>query len=241
MKRFNVKSYLAGIVTIVLILSIANPVSATIAKRTFNANYNDIKISLNGKTITPKDVNGNIVEPFTVNGTTYLPVRAVGNALGIDVDWDNATKTVILTDDQTASTWTDEAFMDLVVYHSLYILGDAQDEILDALDMLFDAINLNNSDYDSYISYCDTTFETVHAYEEEMYSYCTTDAQIAVFEKFLESEGKLVEVKQAALNYKSYKSDTRFDAYQDAYIAAYDSIRDAKLAAENGFSSAIES
>ena len=59
--------------------------------------YNNIKISLNGQEVLPKDANGNYVEPFTINGTTYLPVRAVANALGIDVDWDGSTNTVILS------------------------------------------------------------------------------------------------------------------------------------------------
>lgn len=59
--------------------------------------YNNIKISLNGKNIDPKDANGNYVEPFTIDGTTYLPVRAVANALGINVDWDGNTNTVVLS------------------------------------------------------------------------------------------------------------------------------------------------
>ena len=59
--------------------------------------YNNIKISLNNKEVLPKDANGNYVEPFTINGTTYLPVRAIANALGINVDWDGNTNTVILS------------------------------------------------------------------------------------------------------------------------------------------------
>ena len=58
--------------------------------------YNNIKITLNGEEIEPKDVNGNKVEPFIIDGTTYLPVRAIANALGIEVDWDGETNTVIL-------------------------------------------------------------------------------------------------------------------------------------------------
>lgn len=61
-----------------------------------NAWYSNIKICIDGEYITPTDANGNTVEPFTVNGTTYLPVRAIGNALGKTVDWDNNTKTVFL-------------------------------------------------------------------------------------------------------------------------------------------------
>jgi len=60
--------------------------------------YDNIKITLNGKEIIPKDVNGNVVEPFKISGTTYLPVRAICNALGLNVDWDGDTNTVILRD-----------------------------------------------------------------------------------------------------------------------------------------------
>lgn len=36
-----------------------------------------LKITLDGKEITPTDANGAAVEPFAISGTTYLPVRAV--------------------------------------------------------------------------------------------------------------------------------------------------------------------
>ncbi len=68
--------------------------------------YNNIKISLNGKEITPKDANGNYVEPFTINGTTYLPVRAVAGALGINVDWDGSTNTVLLSNQSSENVAT---------------------------------------------------------------------------------------------------------------------------------------
>lgn len=58
--------------------------------------YNNIKICIDGTQITPKDSNGKTVEPFTLNGTTYLPVRAIANALGKEVDWDGNTATVYI-------------------------------------------------------------------------------------------------------------------------------------------------
>ena len=63
--------------------------------------YGDIKIRLNGNLITPKDALGNIVEPFAIDGTTYLPIRAISGALGLNVDWDGATATVILDSPKT--------------------------------------------------------------------------------------------------------------------------------------------
>ena len=64
--------------------------------RYIEAVYNNIKIVVDGNQITPTDGNGNIVEPFISEGTTYLPVRAVANALGKDVSWDGNTQTVYI-------------------------------------------------------------------------------------------------------------------------------------------------
>lgn len=61
-------------------------------------NYMGIKLVVNGVEVTPTDANGTAVEPFTSNGTTYLPVRAVANALGQAVEWDGETRTVYIGD-----------------------------------------------------------------------------------------------------------------------------------------------
>ena len=55
-----------------------------------------ITIKYNGEAQDLTDAAGNRVYPITYNGTTYLPVRAVSNLLGIGVDWDGATQTVLL-------------------------------------------------------------------------------------------------------------------------------------------------
>ncbi len=55
-----------------------------------------IRIVVDGKKLNPTDANGNAVEPIIYNGTTYLPVRAVANALGKAVYWDGPEYTVYL-------------------------------------------------------------------------------------------------------------------------------------------------
>jgi hypothetical protein len=57
---------------------------------------NDVKITLNGNAWTPKDADGSTMVPISYKGRTYLPVRAIGEALGVKVDWNSETRTVIL-------------------------------------------------------------------------------------------------------------------------------------------------
>lgn len=53
-----------------------------------------ITVKLDGNVLDMKDANGNKVEPIIVDGTTYLPVRAISNAFGKDIDWNDETKTI---------------------------------------------------------------------------------------------------------------------------------------------------
>lgn len=76
---------------IALCIAAAIPLTAVAANQ-------GISILINGNKIIPKDVNGKIVEPFLQDGTTYLPIRAVSEALGKNVSWDGETQTVSITD-----------------------------------------------------------------------------------------------------------------------------------------------
>lgn len=72
--------------------------ASTVTTKMIEANYMGIKMVVDGVAVTPKDGNGNVVEPFASNGTTYLPVRAVAEALGKEVTWDGATSTIYVGD-----------------------------------------------------------------------------------------------------------------------------------------------
>ena len=71
-----------------------------------NINYRRIKIVLDGKEIIPCDGAGKTVEPFIMSssGTTYLPLRAVSQALGLNVQWDGVANTVTLKSGGTVKT-----------------------------------------------------------------------------------------------------------------------------------------
>lgn len=90
------KGFVFGLLVATLVFGLGVPALAA-TMRQLNANYSGIKITLDGKEIVPKDANGVTVEPFAVDGTTYLPLRPMASALGLDVVWDGATQTVKLT------------------------------------------------------------------------------------------------------------------------------------------------
>lgn len=96
------KRILTLALALVLIFALASTVSAVANTVQAQLTYRDIKITMNGQTVDSKDANGKSVEPFIMDGTTYLPVRAVAEALGLDVAWDGATSTVALTEPEAA-------------------------------------------------------------------------------------------------------------------------------------------
>ena len=89
------KGVIIGILLTVLIgttvMAAATPVT-----RQLTAIFSGISVVLDGQRLDLRDAAGNVVEPFIVDGTTYLPIRAIANALDLSVDWDGTTQTVYL-------------------------------------------------------------------------------------------------------------------------------------------------
>jgi len=104
MIRANIKGFVVGLLFMCILL-VSISALADGGTRTIEVNYSNIKITLDGKQITPRDGKGDIVEPFTYNGTTYLPVRGIATALGLAVDWDSTTNTVLLGTGIVSGDW----------------------------------------------------------------------------------------------------------------------------------------
>lgn len=101
--------------------------------------YNNIKIYIDGAEIVPKDANGNTIESFTMNGTTYLPIRAISNAFGQDVEWDGATQSIYIgKKDQTKP----DNYLDRIQYNDYKERDDGSD---------FAIINGNITDFNNNI------------------------------------------------------------------------------------------
>ena len=55
-----------------------------------------ISIRFDGEYQVLTNVHGDIIHPILLDGTTYLPVRALAGLFDVEIDWDGATRTVIL-------------------------------------------------------------------------------------------------------------------------------------------------
>lgn len=76
---FKIKRVLSIALSVFMISGISSTVSAA-----------KTNIQVNGEVKQLSD------EPFVENGRTYMPVRYFADALGVKVDWNQSTKTVIL-------------------------------------------------------------------------------------------------------------------------------------------------
>ena len=97
-KFFSKKTLILTLASAILLLAV---VPATIAAQASNRDVTatmryDMTIRLDGEALTLRDANGNVVQPMMFEGTTYLPLRAIADLLGLDVGWDGATQTVSL-------------------------------------------------------------------------------------------------------------------------------------------------
>ena len=94
----STKKLLTLLLTLSLALNVALvavTASGTLQEIVANLNYG-ITIEYNDVDQTMTDANGNRVYPISYNGTTYLPIRAVANMMGVKVEWDGPTNHVLL-------------------------------------------------------------------------------------------------------------------------------------------------
>ena len=91
------KGFLAGVMSTLMVFCLISTAGATSGKVQQEIEYRDIKVSLDGQLLDLRDAKGNTVEPFMFAGTNYIPARALAESLGLDVAWDGATATVVLT------------------------------------------------------------------------------------------------------------------------------------------------
>lgn len=102
MKKNNRSRLLVFALAAALFVAAAVPAYAAMAAKNIDV-FTGVSIFVDGRELHPADVKGNEVEAFIYEGTTYVPLRAVGEALGAEVSWNKETKTVYLNSEKTGA------------------------------------------------------------------------------------------------------------------------------------------
>lgn len=88
---------LSGLIAAALVVTLAIPAgAASLVKKTLQVD-SGISVYLNDSKLVPTDVSGKAVDVFSSNGTTYLPLRALSEALGKSVSYDSKTGTAYVS------------------------------------------------------------------------------------------------------------------------------------------------
>lgn len=87
-------------------LTVTTFAASTAVMKNIYVQMGGINVTYLGADLELTDATGATVEPILYNGTTYLPVRAVSEAAGLEVDWIAETSTVALNG--TSVTYLDE-------------------------------------------------------------------------------------------------------------------------------------
>ncbi len=90
------KKTLAAILSVTIVASMGTGAYAATKLQEIKAYLNpDVKIKVDGAPVQLKTGNGNALVPILYKDNNYIPARAIADALGVAVDYDQATRTVI--------------------------------------------------------------------------------------------------------------------------------------------------
>ena len=109
-------------VTLALCLGLGTAALAAGGMRTIEV-LSGMKVLVNGEEFTPTDVNGSAVDVFAYNGTTYVPIRAMSEAFGLEVGYDAAQQAAVVNGTAGSSVTAPDT-RDVV-----YILSHAPEDV----------------------------------------------------------------------------------------------------------------
>ena len=101
----------------------------------------NIDVVVDGVERTFYNVSGTEVHPIAYNGTTYLPVRAIGELMGKNVNWDQSTLTASLTSPRTSAAATGTPDTSAVTQNVTVGLHPEYTILVDGVERTFTNVN----------------------------------------------------------------------------------------------------
>ena len=102
--------FLSGLLVVAMVAALAIPAAAEMVQ--LNATTG-VTIYVDDQKVDPRNSQGDQVDALLTGGTTYLPIRALGDALGKDIGWDESTTTAYVSGyeaDPKAAEYLEEYF-----------------------------------------------------------------------------------------------------------------------------------
>lgn len=212
------KSILAIVLVLVIVCSmgIGAMAGGVINKVTAYTNAN-VDITLNGESFVPKDADGNAVPIIIYNDRTYLPVRALGEAVGMNVDWKGETETVILGEDKDAITVTSLGFS-TAIDTKTNTPTDVKEAFTPDTAKVYNVINLDSVKANTKISWT-WSFDGEVVYET---STTTVDAQtnLNAYSAIYFTAGKTFEVGTYTVDIKGTYYGNEVFSTSDSFTVA---------------------
>lgn len=107
----TVKGFLLGVICTLLLVNGVIFAAGTMTLK--DVKVGGVTLVVDGQKVNPKNANGDAVEPLIYKGTTYLPVRAVADALKKPVYWDGPNYTVYVGNADAKLEYPTEYLADL--------------------------------------------------------------------------------------------------------------------------------
>ena len=121
--RYMKKKWIALGTTLVMTAAMAMPAMAAIAYETARLRP-DFTIVIDGKEKNFKRADGSAAFALVYEESTYLPLRAIGEALGKNVNWDEDTKTITLEGERETKSSSNKAVEDKAKNISVQVRKD---------------------------------------------------------------------------------------------------------------------
>jgi len=179
--------------------------------------YRGIRVTLDGKELELKNALGESVEPFIMGGTTYLPLRVIGEALDLPVDWDGSSSTVLLGTLPENGVWKTS-------FHDASIVYGDENTVRTAIRTVYDEEGRVAEEY----------IEYDEGFEQRFYSYDSEDRVVrsTFIDRFSGFEDIITETvyggdvfcREISTCYPAPEDGSLYDSYEDVAYRFHNTV-----------------